>query len=65
MALSLMTKQPFLALWKENFLWTFLTTLAAAWAAALIFLHFEGAEFLSLPISTPIVTVHCSGFWRW
>jgi diguanylate cyclase (GGDEF)-like protein/putative nucleotidyltransferase with HDIG domain len=57
LAIALATTQPFRVLWRENFLWTSLTSVAGASAAALIFLTFDRNYFYAVAVAIPIILV--------
>lgn len=54
-AVSLSTRKKFFGLWKENFVWASLTTVAGSSAAVLIFLNYRSAPALAFIISLPVI----------
>jgi putative nucleotidyltransferase with HDIG domain len=54
LAISLASGQPLMKVWKEHFLWTTLTNLPGAAAAAAICINFERTHFLALATIIPI-----------
>jgi signal transduction histidine kinase/ActR/RegA family two-component response regulator len=57
LAISLVTRNRILEVWKQNFLWGWVTNLAGALAAAVIFLNFGQMQFFSFGIAIPVVVV--------
>lgn len=57
LAISLVTNQPLVDLWRHNFLWACSTNFAGASAAAIIFLYFDETQFYAVAIALPIVGV--------
>jgi signal transduction histidine kinase/ActR/RegA family two-component response regulator len=57
LAISLVTRNRILEVWKQNFLWGWVTNLAGALAAAVIFLNFGQMQFFSFGIAIPVVIV--------
>ncbi|HEV8132616.1 MAG TPA: ATP-binding protein [Acidobacteriota bacterium] len=58
MAMALVTDQQFTELWKQNFLWASISSIAGASLAAGIFLYFKEIQFLySIAITIPIISV--------
>ncbi len=57
LAISMTARRPFLVLWKQDFLWASLTTVAGSSVAALVFLSSEGIELLSMALASPIILV--------
>ena len=57
LAMSLATRNRILEVWKQNFLWGWVTNLAGALAAAVIFLNFGQMQFFSFGIAIPVVVV--------
>jgi signal transduction histidine kinase len=57
LAISLATGNRLLETWKQHFLWAWVTNLAAALAAAVIFLNYEQMRFLAIGIAIPVVIV--------
>lgn len=54
-AISLVSRQPILRVWKQNFGWAAVTTVAASCLGAVIFIYFRELQFYSLAITAPIV----------
>jgi putative nucleotidyltransferase with HDIG domain len=57
LAISLATKQALGGVWKENFFWGSLATIAGASVAVLIYLTFDRIKYFSVLIAVPIILV--------
>ncbi len=56
-AISLTTKDSFLSIWKESFLWSSLTSLTGVAVALGVFMNFERAQFLAISVALPVILV--------
>ncbi|HEY3128003.1 MAG TPA: ATP-binding protein [Acidobacteriota bacterium] len=57
LAMALVTDQQFTELWKQNFLWASISSIAGASLGAGIFLYYREAQFYSIAITVPIMAL--------
>ena len=53
--ISISTRSSFLGIWKENFLWSSLTSVTGISIVGLIYLNFERAQFMAVVMALPVV----------